>query len=156
MRGIRIGVRLGAVALVLIGTLMTAQAQAKPDLLVSRFHIQEDSNGFVKQVTVKVTNVCTKASSASYVLVSFKQSAEPGAKTIFTVGNTVKALKGGESDIHIFPITDIKIGAGRHILVEADPYKKVGEANEDNNWLTENPHQRPSKSSGTYQCTPKV
>lgn len=149
-------VRLGAVALMVVGTLMTAQAQAKPDLLVSRFNVQEDGNGFVKQVLVKVTNVCTQAAGASYVLVTFKQSAEPGAKQIYMIGNTVKALKAGESQIHTFPITDIKIGAGRHIFVEADPYKKVVEANEGNNWITKNPHKRPSQSSGTYQCSPKV
>jgi hypothetical protein len=155
MRGKQIVVRLGAFALMVVGVVMTAQAQAKPDLLVSRFMVQEDGSGFVKKVTVKVTNVCTQAAGVSYVLVTFKQSAEPNAKPILAVGNTVKALKAGESDIHIFPITDIKIGAGRHIVVEVDPYKKVGEANEDNNWVTKNPHQQPSKSSGAYQCTPK-
>ena len=155
MRGKQIVGYLGALALVLFGTFMTAQAQAKPDLVVSRFQVHEDGQGFVKKVIVKVTNVCTKASGASYVQVSFKQNAEPGAKTILSVGNTIPALKPGESALQTFPI-EMKIGAGRHILAEADPYKKVGEANEDNNWWTVNPYDKPSKLSGSYQCSPKM
>lgn len=150
----QIGGCLGALALVLFGTVMTAQAQAKPDLVVSRFQVQEDGQGFAKQVIVKVTNICTKASSASYVLVSFKQNAGPGAKTILSVGNTIPALKPGESALHTFPI-EMKISAGRHVLVEVDPYKKVPEANEDNNWLTLNPDNSP-KPNGQYQCSPKT
>jgi subtilase family serine protease len=78
----------------------------------------------------------SQAATSSYVLITFKQNSQKGAKAIFYVGNTVKALKGGESYTQTFDVAEKKIGVGRHVLVEADPYKKVSEASEDNNWRT--------------------
>lgn len=113
-------------------------AQAKPDLIVSRVEIIKDKSGlFVEKITVAVTNGCRDASAgASYILITFKENAEAGAKAIYFIGNTVKALKGGESQTQTFDIADKKIGVGRYVYVEADPYKKVSEASEDNNWRT--------------------
>jgi hypothetical protein len=48
----------------------TAQAQAKPDLTVSKVEITKDrSNLFVQKITVTVTNGCREANAdTSYVL----------------------------------------------------------------------------------------
>lgn len=142
--------------LLVTGISTPAQGQAKPDLVVSGVQVENDVQGFVSKVTVKVTNVCRQSSAgASYVLVSFKQSAEKTAKTILFIGNTVQPLKGAESFMQSFPITEMKIGSGRHILIEVDPYNKVAEANESNNWWKLNPDSKPASPSGQYQCTSK-
>ncbi len=135
----------------------TAQAQAKPDLTVSKVDITKDRSGlFVQKITVTVMNGCREASAdASYVLVTFKQNDKKDAKAIYYVGNTVKALKGGESFAQTFDVSEKKIGVGRFVFVEADPYKKVSEASEDNNWRTLFPD-----SAGTMlsqgQCSQKM
>lgn len=137
--------------------LISAQAQAKPDLTVSKIEITKDrSNLFVQKVTVTVVNGCREASAnTSYVLVTFKQNDKKDAKAIYYVGNTVKALKGGESQTQTFDVSGEKIGVGRYIYVEADPYKKISEASEDNNWRTLFPD-----GAGTVlsqgQCSPKM
>lgn len=134
-----------------------ALGQAKPDLLITRVQVGRDTQGFVTNVTVKVTNVCKEAAAGeSSVQVSFLQNEQPNAKVILTIGNSVKALAGGESQVQNFPVTDIKIGGGRHVLVQVDPAKQVAESNEDNNWWKVNPNSHPKPPSGQYQCSPKI
>ena len=121
-------------------TAASAQRPALPDLVISDAYITKDSTGlFADKITVTVKNGCSAKSPASYVLVTFKVSNAPDAKAIYYIGNTVKPLKGGESFTQIFPVGSKKIGAGRFVFVEADPYKKVAETDETNNWRTLNP-----------------
>lgn len=119
-----------------IATVGVSAALAKPDLIVSGAEIRGDASGlFVSNITVTITNGCRQSNAGpSYVLITFKQSEHAGAKSIYFVGNTVKALKGGESQSQTFDVSDKKIGLGRYVYIEADPYKKIVEANEDNNW----------------------
>lgn len=134
-----------------------ARAQAKPDLIVSRVVIIKDASGlFVDKISVTVKNSCREAEAAvSYVLVTFKQNDKKDAKSIFYIGNTVKSLKGGESNTQTFDVSEKKIGVGRYVYAEADPYKKVAEASEENNWRTLFPD-----GAGTVlsqgQCSPKT
>jgi len=134
-----------------------AQAQGKPDLWVSKVEIIKDrSNLFVQKITVTVNNACREADAdTSYVLVTFKQNDKKDAKAIYYVGNTVKALKGGESYTQTFDVSEKKIGVGRYVFAEADPYKKVSEASEENNWRTLFPNNSgaPVSASG---CAAKM
>lgn len=146
-----------AFALLITGGSALHAQTPQPDLIVRAAGITRDSTGlFVDKITVAVSNWC-KGSTAetSYVLVTFKTSAQPDAKAIHYIGNTVKALKGGESYSQTFDVSDKKIGVGRHVHIEVDPYKKVAEASEDNNWRTMFPH-----GLGTMlnqgQCRPKM
>lgn len=111
---------------------------AKPDLTVTTLRSESDASGqFLKRIAVNVTNGCRETSAAiSYVLITFKENNQPDAKAIYYIGNTVKALKGGESATQIFDVSEKKIAVGSYVFAEADPYKKVAEASEDNNWRT--------------------
>lgn len=152
--------KLSKIVSVLIFTIVfgfAAHAQAKPDLTVSKIEITKDrTNLFVQKITVTVVNGCREAKAdTSYVLVTFKQNDKKDAKAIYYIGNTVKALKGGESFTQTFDVSEKKIGVGRYVFAEADPYKKVPEASEDNNWRTLFPD-----GAGTVltqaQCSPKM
>ena len=135
----------------------SAQSQVQPDLIVRRVSVTKDPTGqFVNKVTVNVGNGCMNSSAAaSYVLVTFKQSSANDAKAIYYIGNTVRALKGGESHIQTFDVSEKKIGTTKFIFAEADPYKKVLEASEDNNWFTVNPYGNgPHLAQG--QCLRKM
>ncbi|CAN5610930.1 hypothetical protein BH20ACI4_BH20ACI4_05960 [soil metagenome] len=134
-----------------------AHAQAKPDLTVARLIITKDASGLlIQKVTVTVTNGCREANAdTSYVLVTFKQNDKKDAKAIYYIGNTVKALKGGESFSQTFDVSEKKIGVGRYVFAEADPYKKVSEASEDNNWRTLFPDGAGTVLNQT-QCSPKM
>lgn len=145
------------ILLLLAAFTIAAQAQPQPDLMVRQVTITKDASElFVNKIMVVVVNVCSKSNAGtSYVLATFKQSAAKDAKAIYYVGNTVKALKGGEAYVQTFDVSEKKIGAGRYIYVEADPYKKVAEASEDNNWLTLNPNGSGALLS-QGQCTPKM
>ena len=88
-------------------------------------------------------------------MVTFKTSEASGSKPLYYVGNSMKALKGGESGTVTLDITAKKIGYGRHMLVEVDPYKKVAEASEDNNWRTLFPDAA-GAALNPNQCSPKI
>ncbi len=124
------------VSMLTIPVAFGAAAQAKPDLIVSRVDITRDATGhFVQKVSVTVTNGCLETiAGVSHVLITFKQNEQPDAKAIYFVGNTVKALKGGESQTQAFEVSTEKIGFGRYVFVRVDPYRKIAEASEDNNW----------------------
>ena len=126
---------------VLILFFLTAFAfgvQAKPDLIISKVAVTKDASGFyVGSITVTVSNGCQGTNAgASYVLVTFKESERSDAKAIYYVGGSVKALKGGQSYTQTFDVAYNRIGIGRFVYIEADPYKKVAEASEENNWRT--------------------
>jgi hypothetical protein len=138
---------------------LAARAQAKSDLIVARASIAKDTEGFVKSVAVTITNFCQASAAKDFqVRVLFKRSADKDAKNIYFASREVVTLEGGASRTLTFDfdITDIKIGAGRHLLVEVDPFNKVSEASEDNNWRTLNPNGAPSKLSSQWQCSPKM
>jgi len=144
-------------ATVVIGSAVSAYSQIQPDLMISRVSYSKDRSGlFVDKVQVLVTNACSNSTAAtSYVLLTFKGSAEPDAKAIYYIGNTVKALKGGESYAQTFDVLEKKIGVGRYIYAEVDPYKKVVEASEDNNWFTVNPYRTAVRLTQA-QCSAKM
>ena len=154
MRRKQIGFYLAGLVLVTVTAAITTFAQPKPDLMITRFQVFQDAGGLVTKLVVKVTNVCTADAGASYVLITFKESAV--GKAIHEVGNTVPPLKAGESSVQSFSMNGFKVSAAKHILVEADLYKKVLEATEDNNWWTVNPYGHPPKLSGSFQCSPKM
>lgn len=133
-------------------------AQTKPDLWVSKIEItKDDTNLFVDKIAVTVNNSCRQSNAdASYVLVTFKQNDKKDAKAIYYVGNTVKALKGGESYTQTFDVSQKKIGVGRYVYAEADPYKKVSEASEDNNWRTLFPEAGGAPVSDAQECNAKM
>lgn len=140
---------------VIASSSLAAQGQGKPDLVVAKVNVEDDGQGFIREVSVSVANVCDATAAASYVLVSFKESADTSAKTILFVGNPVPSLKGSESFSEKFAITDTKIDAGMHVVVEVDPYQKVAEANEDNNWWKLNPSSKPPVSTRRNPCSSK-
>jgi len=111
---------------------------AMPDLIVSKAGVTSDRSGlFMEKITVTVTNACrNQAAGASHVLVTFKENERAGAKAIYFVGSAVKALRGGESSTQTFDLSTKKIAFSTYVFIEADPYKKVSEASEDNNWRT--------------------
>lgn len=143
---------------VLIGVVFTvdASAQVQPDLIVKELSITKDGTGqFVDKVTVGVSNACGQSrSGVAYVLVTFKQSSAKDAKPIYYIGNTVRALRGGEIQYQTFDVSEKKIGGGSYVYAEADPYKKVTEADEGNNWRTLNPTAAGALLTQS-QCMPK-
>lgn len=142
-------------AVVVMAGSLSVQGQGKPDLVVAKVDVEDDRQGFIREVTVSVANVCYATAAASYILVSFKETADTSAKTILFVGNAVPSLKASESFSDKFPITDVKIGVGTHLVVEVDPYQKVAEANEDNNWWKLNPNSKPPDSNRRNPCSSK-
>ena len=144
-------------ATLLLVSVLSAYSQIQPDLVISRVSFSKDRSGlFVNKVSVLVTNACSNSTATtSYVLLTFKGSAEPDAKAIYYIGNTVKALKGGESYVQTFDVLEKKIGVSRHIYAEVDPYKKVIEASEDNNWYTVNPYRTAVRLTQA-QCSAKM
>lgn len=123
-------------AAVTVSGIHAVHAQAKPDLTVSKVETTQDAQGLIEKIMVTVMNGCRASAGASYVMVTFKTSEASGSKPLYYVGNSIKALKGGESGSLTLDIKAKKIALGRHMLVEVDPYKKVAEASEDNNWRT--------------------
>jgi hypothetical protein len=135
---------------------LTATAQAKADLIVSAAAVSKDPQNFIKSISVRVTNFCQAADAKNtYVLVTVKQSAEKTAPTLYQIGIEIPLIKGGETVSKTLEISDKKIGANRFMLIEVDPYKKVAEADENNNWRTLNPTGAGAKLSGQFQCSPK-
>lgn len=125
---------------------------ALPDLVVSSLAVGKGAGGIAASVRVTVTNTCEAAAAESYVLATFMDKA--GGKTLYLVGNTVKALKGGESQTAVFDVSGKKMPAGSHVSVEVDPYKKVKEDSEGNNWSKLNPNSSPFPD-GPKHCQPK-
>jgi hypothetical protein len=135
-------------------TLTEAKAQSLPDLIVRQVEITRDPKGLIlNKIIVSVMNACGKANAGkSYVLVTFKENASPDARAIYFVGDTVRPLKGGETYALTFDVYAQKMGVQTFILIESDPYKKVAEANEENNWRTVNPVDA-GTSSSPPRCT---
>ena len=140
------------IGLAVISTPLTMLGQSKPDLVVSSMHIDPDPGGsFVTRVRVTVLNACRgSGTNASFVMVTFKENSQPGSKAIYFVGSRVNALNGGESQTLTFDAaaSGKQIGMDRYVLVEVDPYRKIAEASEDNNWRTKNP----DADAGAPQC----
>jgi CARDB len=123
--------------LVLITTTTAFPQSRLPDLVVSRAEMKREGSGqMAESLSVTVLNRCTGAAGPSYVLATFKQSPAPDAKPIYFTGHAVKALRGGESITNIFDLKGKNVAFGTFVLIEADPYKKVAEGDESNNWRT--------------------
>jgi subtilase family serine protease len=102
-------------------------------------------------VRVTVTNTCEAAES--YVLATFMDKA--GGKELYYVGNTVKALKGGESQTQVFNLSGKNLPADGRVSVEVDPYTKVKEDVEGNNFRKLNPNVAPFPENAATHCKPK-
>ncbi len=140
-------------AIVIVSLAMTVFGQARPDLVVSGLVVNPDATGrFVAKVSVTVSNDCRGSeTAASFVMITFRESAKPGSKAIYFVGRRVNALKGGERQTLTFDATTSgkQVALDRHVLAEVDPYGKIAEASENNNWRTINPN-----AAGSPQCKP--
>lgn len=126
-----------------------------PDLVVSSVAVGKGAGGIAQSVRVTVTNTCGVAAKESYVLAKFMDKSGAGGKTLYYIGNTVKALKGGESHSQDFDVSNKKMPADSHVSVEVDPYKKVKEDSEINNFQKLNPNVAPFPDNGATHCKPK-
>ncbi|HVQ36859.1 MAG TPA: CARDB domain-containing protein [Pyrinomonadaceae bacterium] len=118
-----------------------------PDLVVSNVAIGDGAGGIAQSVRVTVTNTCEAAAASSYVLATFKDQA---GKALYYAGNTVKALKGGESQEQVFDVSGKKMPAGTNVSVEVDPYRKLKEDVEGNNYRKLNPNMAPFPDGPTH------
>lgn len=123
----------------------------KPDLKISSVEVSKTSDNFIEKISVTVSNGCQATAPDSYLLISFRESADK--QPFFYVGNTTLALKGGASYTQTFDVKDKKIAASSYIFIEADSNKKVSEGDESNNWRQLNPNSSPFPSMGV--CDPK-
>lgn len=124
-----------------------------PDLVVQQAALGKASDGSTQSVRLTVANTCGAASAQSYVLVTFYD--KPGGKALYYVGKEVNALKGGETFSEVIDLGSKKMPAGASVSVEVDPYHKVKEDDETNNWLKLNPNEAPFPSNGATHCKPK-
>lgn len=155
------GTTLGILTVIILSAAVSsASAQRRlPDLVVSNTSIQTTPGvkiglttvEFIKSITVTVKNICDAPSAASYVLVTFKKDNSREAKPTYFIGNTVGALKPGETFTQTFALPARKIVVDEYIYIEADPYKKVAESDEANNWRTLSPNDAPAST----HCTQK-
>lgn len=122
-----------------------------PDLVVSNVAIVNGAGGIVQDVKVTVKNTCEAASPLSYVLVTFR---DKDGNALHFVGNNVKALKGSESQEQIFDVRMKNMPAGSQVLAEVDPFKKLKEDVEGNNYRKLNPNMAPFPDGPTH-CKPK-
>jgi hypothetical protein len=150
--GVGMIVKLAFLLMVMTATTLGVLGQGKPDLIVTALGIGPDSSGqAVGRVSVTVSNPCRATTSdPSFVLVTFKENDQPGSKSIYFVGSKVRPLKGGESQTLMFDAaaSGKQIELTRHVLAEVDPYRKVSEKSESNNWRTLNP-----PAAGAAECT---
>jgi hypothetical protein len=126
-----------------------------PDLVVQHVSLGKASDGMTQSVRITVANTCGVASPQSYVLATFYDKAGDGAKALYYIGNSVKPLKGGETFTQILDLGSKKMPANAHIVVEVDPYQKVKEDDEGNNYMKLNPNEAPFPSNGATHCKAK-
>jgi hypothetical protein len=126
-----------------------------PDLVVQHVSLGKANDGMTQSVRVTVENTCGVSSPQSYVLVTFYDKAGDGAKALYYIGNSVKPLKGGETFTQILDLGSKKMPANAHVVVEVDPYQKVKEDDEGNNWQKLNPNEAPFPSNGATHCKAK-
>lgn len=120
-----------------MSVILAFSVHAKPDLIVSKIALTRDSGGiFVDKVYVTVSNGCVDAAGRSHLQITFKEDADFSSKPIYYLVSPLHPLVGGESQTLIFHVGERKIVYGRHLFVEVDPYGKVDEASEENNWRT--------------------
>ena len=150
--GVGMNVKLAFVLMMMTTAATGALAQAKPDLVVAALVIEPDASGrTMGRVSVTVSNPCRGSfSDSSFVLVTFKENDQPGAKSIYFVGSKVRPLKGGDSQLLVFDaaVSTKQIEMSRHVLAEVDPYRKVAERSESNNWRSLNP-----AAAGYAECS---
>ncbi|MFL6231184.1 MAG: CARDB domain-containing protein [Pyrinomonadaceae bacterium] len=126
-----------------------------PDLVVQQVALGKAGDGQTLSVRVTVANTCGAAAPQSYVLATFYDKAGDGAKALYYIGHEVKPLKGGETETQVLDLGAKKMPANAHVVVEVDPYKKVKEDEEGNNWMKLNPNEAPFPSNGQTHCKAK-
>jgi hypothetical protein len=126
-----------------------------PDLVVQHISLGKAGDGLTQSVRVTVANTCGAAAPQSYVLATFYDKAGNGAKALYYIGHEVKPLKGGETETQVIELGAKKMPANAHVVVEVDPYKKVKEDDETNNWQKLNPNEAPFPSNGQTHCKAK-
>ena len=129
--------------LLILALTVALHAQARPDLVITSLGFDPDPSGrLVGKVFVTIANACRGSESGqSFVIVTFKESDRAGAKAIYFVGSRLKPLRGGESQTLQFDAaaSGKAVSPSSHVVAEVDPYKKVNEVDEGNNWRTINP-----------------
>ena len=123
-----------------------------PDLVVSEVVVNVNPGGMVESVKITVTNTCGVAAPTSYVHATFMDKF--GGKALYIIGNTVKALKGGESHEQLFNVSERKMPAYTHVSAEVDPFKTLKEDVEGNNYRKRQPNMFPFPD-GPNHCKPK-
>lgn len=113
-------------------------AAPKPDLYIGDVGMAGKAD-YITVLAIYVKNYCPGPSGPSYVLVTFKES--KGGKALLYVGKEFPALEGnGHYRLQIpMPEKKIKFSSKPYVYAEIDPYKKVDESREDNNWASLNP-----------------
>lgn len=124
-----------------------------PDLVVQQVSLGKAADGSTQSVRVTVGNTCGAEAAQSYVLVTFFD--KPGGKALYYIGREVKPLKGGETFTEILDLASKKMPSDANVNVEVDPYHKVKEDDETNNWFKLNPNEAPFPSNGATHCKPK-
>lgn len=124
-----------------------------PDLVVRQVNLGKAADGKTQSVRVTVANTCGVEAPQSYVTATFYD--KPGGQILFIAGHEVKALKGGETFSQVLELGDKKMPADAHVVVEVDPYKKVREDDETNNWMKLNPNEAPFPPDGATHCKAK-
>jgi hypothetical protein len=129
-----------------------ANSAPLPDLIVANAIITKDRTGkFMESLTLTITNGCAAVAGSSDVLATFKESADPAAKSLYFVGHPIGPLRGGASVTLVISVSGERIDVGAYVDLEVDPYHKVRESDESNNSMTLNP-KSPAVGTGGARC----
>lgn len=149
-----LAVTLFAVGSVAAQPSLPGKKRARPDFKITDVKLTNTPDGaFIEKISITVANGCQVDAPNSYVMATFKTADGPNGQALYYVGNTVLALKGGASGSQTFDVRDKKLRPTLFILVEVDPYKKIVEGDENNNWRKLNPNSTPFPI--TNPCDPK-
>lgn len=133
---------------------LPGKKRARPDFKIADVQVTNTADGaFIEKISITVANGCQVDAPNTYVMATFKTADGPNGQALYYAGNTVLALKGGASGSQTFDIKDKKLRPGLFILVEVDPYKKIVEGDENNNWRKLNPNATPFPIANP--CDPK-
>lgn len=131
-----------------------------PDFVINRINVELSTGEKVQYITkvrVLVSNLCKNSDAvSSYALITFSES-EKGKK-LFYLGNSFAPIAGGKSTWLTLDVTEKKLTYRTYIRAEVDPYQKIYEGSEDNNWATYYMNRTPKNESaplGTPNCSPK-
>jgi hypothetical protein len=133
---------------------LPGKKRARPDFKVTDVQVTNTTDGaFIEKISITINNGCQVDAPNSYVMATFKTADGPNGQALYYIGNTVLALKGGSSGSQTFDVKDKKLRPTLFILVEVDPYRKIVEGDENNNWRKLNPNSAPFPAANP--CEPK-